>query len=173
MKWLIEKSRYLSLIGVFGLLVGAIISFIFGLFQTYKTIEETILNYAGENYKLSSLFGCLDSFLVAVALLVLAVSIYELFIGDLDVPDWMLVQNLSELKAKFGFVIVPVIAVKFLQKLLESENALDTLYYGIAVALVSVSLTIFNYVGEKEKLEELKVKSEEEKTNEKRAEDVK
>ena len=172
MKWLVENSRYLSLIGVFGLLAGAIISFTFGLYKTYKTIVETILNYAGEDYKLSALFGCLDNFLVAVALLVIAVSIYELFIGDLDVPDWMLVHNLSELKAKFGFVIVPVIAVKFLQKFLESESALDTLYFGIAVALVSISLTIFNYVGEIEKREEMKIRSNEKKS-EKRAEDVK
>lgn len=116
MRWLIEKSRYLALVGVFGLLAGSILSFLFGLYQTYTTIEETILKYTSEDYKLSALFSCLDSFLVAVALLVIAISIYELFIGELDVPDWMLVRNLSELKAKFGFVIVPVIAVKFLQK---------------------------------------------------------
>ena len=171
MKWLIEKSRYLALIGVFGLLAGALLSFFFGAYKTLKTIEETVLNYASDEYKLIALFDCLDSFLIAVALLVIAISLYELFIGGLEVPDWMLVHNLSELKAKFGFVIIPVIAVKFLQKLLASENALDTLYYGIAVAVVSVSLTIFNYVGEKEKVEELKMKEKEE-SNEKRAEDV-
>ena len=172
MKWLVEKSRYLSLIGVFGLLTGALIAFFYGAYKTVKTIQETVLNYASQDYKLIALFDCLDSFLVAVALLVIAISIYELFIGELEVPDWMLVKNLSELKAKFGFVIVPVIAVKFLQKLLASENALDTLYYGIAVALVSVSLTIFNYVGEKEKLDEIKIQSEEEKANETRAKDL-
>lgn len=171
MKWLIEKSRYLALIGVFGLLTGAIIAFFFGAYKTFKTFKETVINYASDEYKLIALFDCLDSFLIAVALLVIAISLYELFIGGLDVPDWMLVHNLSELKAKFGFVIIPVIAVKFLQKLLASESALDTLYYGIAVALVSVSLTIFNYVGEKEKLEEIKLRKEE-KSNEKRAEDV-
>lgn len=171
MKWLVEKSRYLALIGVFGLLVGALISFFFGAYRTVKTIKETIINYASSEYKLIALFDCLDSFLIAVALLVLAISLYELFIGSLNVPDWMLVHNLSELKAKFGFVIVPVIAVKFLQKFLASENALETLYYGIAVSLVSVSLTIFNYIGEKEKLDEKKMLSEE-KNNEKRAKDL-
>jgi hypothetical protein len=65
----------------------------------------------------------------------------------------------------------PIIAVKFLQKLLSSESALETLYYGIAVSLVSVSLTIFNYVGEKEKEEEIKMHKESEK-DEKRAGDL-
>jgi hypothetical protein len=58
------------------------------------------------------------------------VSLYELFIGELKVPDWMLVRNLDELKSKFTFVIVPVMAVKFLQKILQGESALDVLYYG-------------------------------------------
>lgn len=171
MKWLIEKSRYLALIGVFGLLAGAMLSFFYGAYKTVEAFKETVLNYASSNYKLILLFDCLDSFLVAIALLVLSISVYELFIGKLDVPDWMLVQNLSELKAKFGFVIVPVIAVKFLQKLLSSESALETLYYGIAVSLVSISLTIFSYVGEKEKEAELKMHEKSE-GNEKRAEDV-
>ncbi len=171
MKWIIEKSRYLALIGVFGLLAGALLSFFYGAYKTVEAFKDTVLNYASNDYKLIVLFDCLDSFLVAVAMLVISISLYELFIGKLDVPDWMLVQNLSELKAKFGFVIVPVIAVKFLQKLLSSESALDTLYYGIAVALVSFSLTIFNYIGEKEKLDEIKMHERNE-GNEKRAEDV-
>ncbi len=171
MKWIIEKSRYLAIIAVFGLLAGALLSFFFGAYRTIEAFKETVLNYASSDYKLIVLFDCLDSFLVAIALLVISISVYELFIGKLDVPDWMLVQNLSELKAKFGFVIVPIIAVKFLQKLLSSESALETLYYGIAVSLVSVSLTIFNYIGEKEKEAEIKMRKESEE-DEKRAGDL-
>ncbi len=81
----------------------------------------------------------------------------------------MLVRNLSELKAKFSFVIIPVMAVKFLQRLLSSENALDTLYFSVAVALVSLSLAAFNYVSEKKKMDELKIHPEEEET---RAQDL-
>lgn len=169
MKWLVEKSRYLALIGVFGLLVGAITAFCWGIYKTLKTIESALSNYDKEEFTLVSLFGSLDSFLIAIALLVLSVSIYELFIGGLEVPDWMTVHDLSELKAKFSLVIIPVMAVKFLQKLISSENALETLYYGIAVALVTTSLTIFNYVSEKEKEAELERHPEAEET---RAEDL-
>ncbi len=107
MKWIIEKSRYLALIGVFGLLAGALLSFFYGAYKTVEAFKETILDYASSDYKLIVLFDCLDSFLVAIALLVISISVYELFIRKLDVPDWMIVQNLSELEAKFGFVIVP------------------------------------------------------------------
>lgn len=176
MKWLIEKSRYLALIGVLGLIVGAMTSLFSGAYKTFKVVENTVLHYSSSEYKLIELFDCLDSFLVAVALIVIAISLYELFIGDLEVPDWMFVRDLSELKAKFSFVIIPILAVQFLQNLLASKNALDLLYYGIAVALVIASLTVFTFVSEKEKELEMKVRSEEDekhlKENEKRAEDV-
>ena len=170
-KWLVEKSRYLALFSVFGLLAGALLALFWGLFKTFETFKLTFVHFADSNYKLISLFDCLDSFLVSAALLVLGVSLYELFIGKLDVPDWMLVKDLNELKAKFTFVIVPVLAVKFVEKLLQSENALETLYYGIAVALVSASLSAFNLVSQKEKEIETKVNPPDE-NQEKRAADL-
>lgn len=76
---------------------------------------------------------------------------YDLFIGELVVPEWMLVKDLTELKAKFTFVIVPVMAVKFVQKILNAENALEVLYCGLAISLVAIALTIFNFVSIKAK----------------------
>ncbi len=169
MKWLIEKSRYLVLIAVGGLFVCAITAYILGAYKTFQTVVLIASNEAKGDFALIVLFDCLDGFLVATAMLVISVSLYELFIGALEVPDWMLVRNLSELKAKFSFVIIPVMAVKFLQRLLSSENALDTLYFGIAVSLVSLSLAAFNYVSEKEKMDELKIHPKEKET---RAQDL-
>src|SRR5437868_13427839 len=116
MKWLIEKSRYLSLVAIVGLLIGSIAALYVGAEKVFKVLQTAFLHYESNNPTLYALFESLDSFLVAIALIVIAVSIYELFIGELEVPDWMLVRNLNELKAKFGFVLIPVIAVKFVQK---------------------------------------------------------
>jgi len=169
MKWLIERSRYLALIGVGGLLVCAVTAFTLGVYKTFRTVVSIALQEAKDDFALILLFDCLDSFLVATAMLVISVSLYELFIGKLKVPDWMLVRNLSELKAKFTFVIIPVMAVKFLQKLLASAEGLQILYYGIAVGVVSISLAAVNYVSEKEKMDELELHPEEDET---RAQDL-
>lgn len=170
MKWLIERARYLSLIGVGGLLVCAVTAFFLGAYKTFRTVEAIIFNGVKGDFALIALFDCLDTFLVATAMLVITVSLYELFIGALAVPDWMLVRNLSELKAKFTFVIIPVMAVKFLQKLLSGESSLDTLYFGVAVGTVAVALAAFNYVSEKEKMDELQIHPEADET---RAQDLK
>ena len=54
--------------------------------------------------------------------------------------------------------------------MLQSTSALDTLYYGTAVALVALALTAFNYVSEKEKEAEIERHPEELET---RAKDLK
>lgn len=169
MKWLIEKSRYISYIGVLVLFVCSLTAYILGAYKTVKTIAAIALGEVKGDLALVELFNCLDTVLVATALLVISVSLYELFIGELKVPDWMLVRNLDELKSKFNFVIVPVITVKFLQKILRGENALDVFYYGIAIALVTAALAAFNYVAEKERMDELERHPEEEET---RAQDL-
>jgi uncharacterized membrane protein YqhA len=169
MKWLIEKSRYIAYIGVLVLFVCSLTAFILGMYKTVTTVTAIALNEVKDDFALVALFDCLDIILVATAMLVISISLYELFIGGLKVPDWMLVRDLNELKAKFSFVIIPVLAVKFLQKLLASENALDTLYYGIAVALVTIGLAMFNYVSEKERMDELEIHPEQDET---RAQDL-
>ena len=170
MKWLVEKSRYLSYVAIVGMLFGVLASLYVGAEKTVKVIQIAILHYESNSPTLYVLFEALDSFLVAVALLVISVSLYELFIGGLKVPDWMLVKNLDEMKAKFGSVLIPIMAVKFVKKLLQSDNSLETLYYGIAVALVAFALTAFNYVADKEKEADLMRNPGE---DEMRAEDLK
>lgn len=172
MKWLVERSRYLPIVSVFGMLTGAIAALFLGAVKTFELIKTVIGNYHESEPSLYVLFEALDCFLVATALIVVAVSLYELFISGLEVPDWMLVKDLTELKAKFTFVIIPVMAVKFVQKILKYENAVDTLYYGAAIALVAFALTAFNFISIKEK-EAKKIEKELEDGSETRAEDLK
>lgn len=164
MKWLIEKSRFLALVPVLGLQVGALAALYVGIEKLVRVVQVAVLNYTTASPTLFVLLECLDSFLIALALIVISVSLYELFVDDLSIPDWMKVKNLTELKAKFGVVLIPIMAVKFLQKLLQSESALETMYYGIAIALVSTALTVLTFVSEKEKEIELEQTPEEEET---------
>lgn len=154
------------------MLTGAIAALFLGVVKTFELIKTVIGNYHESEPSLYVLFEALDCFLVATALIVVAVSLYELFISGLEVPDWMLVKDLTELKAKFTFVIIPVMAVKFVQKILKYESAVDTLYYGAAIALVAFALTAFNFISIKEK-EAKKIEKEMEDGSETRAEDLK
>lgn len=171
MKWLIEKSRYLPIVSVFGMLAGSVAALFLGIVKTFDVLKTAFTKYEETEPGLYVLFEALDCFLVATALIVVAISLYELFIGGLEVPDWMLVKDLTELKAKFTFVIIPVMAVKFVQKILKYEDAIDTLYYGLGIAAVAVALTAFNFISIKEK-EAKEVEKEKDDDSETRAEDL-
>ncbi|MCY7374607.1 MAG: YqhA family protein [Pyrinomonadaceae bacterium] len=172
MKWLIERSRYLPIVSVFGMLVGAIVALFLGVVKTVQVLQTAATKFQESEPTLYILFEALDCFLIATALIVIAVGLYELFIGGLEVPDWMLVKNLNELKAKFTFVIIPVMAVKFVQKILQSENPLDLFYDGAAIAFVALALTAFNFVSLKEKEVETEIEKNSDET-ETRAADLK
>ena len=154
------------------MLLGAIAALFIGCVKTAQVLQTAFTQFHESEPTLYVLFEALDCFLIATALVVVAVSLYELFIGELNVPDWMLVKDLTELKAKFTFVIVPVMAVKFVQKILKYENAADTLYYGLGIAAVALALTAFNFVSIKEK-EAREVEKQFDDGNETRAQDLK
>ena len=53
---------------------------------------------------------------------VIAIAPFGLFVGAPDVRDRMFVRTLNELKAKFTFVILPAMPVKFVQKILSGRE---------------------------------------------------
>ena len=147
MKYILEKSKYLALIGVVALLLAAVAAFLWGTFKTVDTISLVISSMGRDKAITVELIEIVDSFLVATAVLIFATSLYELFIGKLDLPDWMLAHDLYDLKTKLSSMIVLVMAVKFLEKLLDVKNANDLLQVGIATALMSAVLIAFGHFG--------------------------
>lgn len=141
----------MPIVSVIGMLVGSIAALFLGAVKTVHVVQTALTDFKESEPTLYVLFEALDCFLISTALIVVAVSLYELFVGGLEVPDWMLVKDLTELKAKFTFVIIPVMAVKFVQKILKYEDAVDTLYYGLGIAAVTFALTAFNFISIKEK----------------------
>jgi uncharacterized membrane protein YqhA len=150
MKTIIEKTRYLNFIAVIALMLATVDAFVLGLIKTYKAIQVIITTGGRDPLILFYLIQLVDTFLVAIVLYIFAVSVYELFIGKLDLPDWMLAHNLHDLKAKLSSVIILVAAVRFLENLIEGKDALQLLYMGGAVALVSAALIAFSVLGEKD-----------------------
>ena len=148
MKYILEKSRYLAIIGVASLLVATVAAFAWGTFKTAHVVMLVIESMGKDPAITVEFIEIVDSFLIATAILIFTVSLYELFIADLDVPEWMVAHNLYELKSKLSSMVVLVMGVKFVQKVLD-KNAADLLQTGIAIAVVSAVLIAFGYFGNK------------------------
>lgn len=150
MKFILEKSRYLAVIGVISLLIAALAAFAWGTLKTIHAVMLVIESLGADAAITIEFIEIVDSFLIATAILIFTVSLYELFVGEINVPEWMLAHNLYELKTKLSSMVVLVMGVKFLQKLIEVKDAAELMQTGIAIAIVSAVLIAFGYFGKKD-----------------------
>jgi uncharacterized membrane protein YqhA len=149
MSKLLEKSRYLAIIGVLGLLVAALASFGWGIIQTIHAVKIIVESQGADIGITVAIIEIVDIFLIATTLLIFSVNLYELFIADIDVPEWMVSHDLYELKTKLSSMVILVMAVKFIEKMVDVKNYTELLQYGTAIALVSGVLIAFGSFGHK------------------------
>jgi uncharacterized protein (TIGR00645 family) len=150
LKTILEKSRYLVLIGIIPMLIASVAAFAWGLMQT---VQVVVLGFTSLGMDKALVLGFLlivDIFLIATTLLIFTISLYELFIGEIDAPDWMIAHSLNDLKIKLSSMMVLVMAIKFLEMFMKGGNAQDLLWTGLAISLVSGVLIAFGYYGKKE-----------------------
>jgi uncharacterized membrane protein YqhA len=83
-------------------------------------------------------------------LLVIGYGLYELFIDtDIDVPDWLKVNDLDDLKSKLIGVVVAIIAVVFVGVFVDSNRASDVVAYGLGAGALVAGLGIFAFATRK------------------------
>lgn len=145
MEKILEKSKNLILIAVVSSLAASIAAFLWGAAKTATIILNLVTSYGKDPLAAIALIELMDTFLIATALFIFAVGMYELFIKDINLPKWLVIHNLHDLKSKLGSVIILVMAVKFLEHLVEWKDPQGTLFYGIAIAVVSASLIAFSH----------------------------
>jgi uncharacterized membrane protein YqhA len=150
MKQVVEKSRYLAVLGVIGLLATGVVAFTWGLYKTGLAILSVLTTDAQSTTIILETIKIMDIFLVATTLLIFAASLYELFIAELNVPEWMIAHNLHELKSKLSSMIVLVMAGKFAEDLFSGVKGNDLMMEGIAIAVISATLIAFSYFGKKD-----------------------
>ena len=147
---ILENSKNLIIIAVVFSLLASVAAFLWGGIKTLTVIWNIIKTFGKDPLSAIALIEIMDIFLIATALLIFAVGMYELFIRDIDIPGWLTIKNLHDLKAKLGSVIILVMTVTFLKHLVEWRDPQGTFYFGIAVAVVSASLIAFSHFGGKD-----------------------
>ncbi|MDX2138764.1 MAG: YqhA family protein [Chloroflexota bacterium] len=149
MKKLLEKTRYLAIVGIASLILAALAAFGWGLVKTVGAVSLIVTSYGQDPHVAISLIELVEGFLIAAALLIFAVSMYGLFVGELALPDWMVASNLHELESKLSSMVILIMAVKFLEHLEEWEDPQDTVLFGVAIAVVSATLIALDHFGGK------------------------
>lgn len=146
MKTIIEKSKYLSLLAVITLLLTFALSLFWGIAQAVKTWGEIILSQGQSPDIIVFILKLVDAFLVAIVLYILAASLYELFVGNVELPSQLEARSLPELKSKLSSMIVLVLAVHGVEVIFdEGITGLEMLWQVIAISLIVIILIVFSY----------------------------
>jgi uncharacterized membrane protein YqhA len=134
----VSSTRYLALAGVLFSLVAALAAYAWGGVRTVQLIVR--LGHGELEGMAVGLVQVMDGFLIASGLLIFGLGLYELFVGEIELPQWLVFRDFESLKGRLAGVIVMVMAVAFLERLELGGDAHGLLEAGVGVALVSAVL---------------------------------
>jgi len=146
---LLASSRYLIILAVIGSFVAGTVLLIFDVFDTIQLVallDDSFENPAkGGKLLMIEAIQLVDLYLVAVVMYLIALGLFELFIDDrLDLPDWLEIHGINDLKEILISVIMVVMAVYFLSVVLSWEKGDNSiLYLGGGIAVMIFALTYF------------------------------
>ena len=110
----------------------------------------TVIDVITEGTKLKltivEILTAVDAILLGTVLLVIGYGLYELFIDeDLEVPMWLQVQDLDDLKSKLIGVVVAIISVIFVGVFVDTNRASDVISYGVGAGAILTGLALFAF----------------------------
>ncbi|MEQ1699810.1 MAG: YqhA family protein [Ilumatobacteraceae bacterium] len=143
---LLSRARYIVIIAVGGLSVMGAATFVWAIAKSVKLISVLLDGGWRGDAALVDLLGVIDIYLLAIVQVIVAIGLYELFIGDLDVPDWLEVSSIDDLKKSIVDVLIIFIGVKGIEGLLEAKRPLDSLMFAGAAAVMIGALALFSLV---------------------------
>jgi uncharacterized membrane protein YqhA len=150
MRRLIEISRYAVTLPAIASLVGGILLMILGSIGIVLATFATILSRAPLKETIVAILTSVDAILLGTVLLVIGYGLYELFVDtNLEIPAWLEINTLDDLKAKLIGVIVAIIAVIFVGVLVDADSASDVMFYGAGAGAVIIALAGFSYATKK------------------------
>ena len=139
----LESSRFLAIIAVVGMLATSLATFGWSIARTVLFVSELFDGKWRSDIQVVSLLKVIDTYLLALVQLIIAVGLYELFVGSLNVPEWLRIESLDDLKKSIIDILVVFVAVKGIEGLLKQGSALQALTFVGAAASLILVLTLF------------------------------
>jgi len=136
-------TRYLAMIAVVGLTATTLATFGLAIAKTLSMVGKAAGGSWRDELIVVAVLEAMDTYLLAVVQLIVVFGLYELFVGDLDLPAWLEARSLEDLKKPIIDVLVVFVAIKGIERFLVADEPLDALYSVGAVALLIGPLTAF------------------------------
>lgn len=151
MKKLLGLTRYAVLVPSLASILGALLLMAQGSIEMVIVVIDAVSNQSSLKSSIVDVLTAVDAILLGTVLLVIGYGLYELFIdAELDVPLWLRVYDLDDLKSKLIGVVVAIIAVVFVGIFVDANRSADVISYGVGAGALVVGLAIFAFATKKE-----------------------
>jgi uncharacterized membrane protein YqhA len=152
MRKILGLTRYAVIVPSIAAILGALLLMAQGSLEIVLVIIEAVLNDAYLKDTIVDVLTAVDAILLGTVLLVIGYGLYELFVDTrLEVPAWLQVRDLDDLKSKLIGVVVAIIAVVFVGVFVDANRASDVLSYGLGAGALVAGLALFALATKKDK----------------------
>ena len=145
MERILQSSRILVLLTIVVCAAAACLLYLSSAVIVYNIIWETLSQLPdtpdlGKRLAVK-LLKVLDTLLIALTFQIIATGLYRLFLGDVENLDKGLlkamdIKNFHDLKITLMQVASVIMVILFLEQAVEVGATLETLYFGLAIAVV-------------------------------------
>ena len=144
MRKILGLTRYAVIVPSIAAIIGALLLMAQGSIEIVMVIIDAVLNDAYLKDTIVDVLTAIDAILLGTVLLVIGYGLYELFVDTrLEVPTWLQVRDLDDLKSKLIGVVVAIIAVVFVGVFVDSNRAADVVSYGLGAGALVAGLALF------------------------------
>jgi uncharacterized membrane protein YqhA len=144
MRKLLGLTRYAVLVPAVASVIGALLLMAQGSISILMIVWDAVLNDAYLKDTIVEVLTAVDAILLGTVLLVIGYGLYELFVDTrLEVPEWLEVRDLDDLKSKLIGVVVAIIAVVFVGVFVDTNRAADVVAYGVGAGALVAGLALF------------------------------
>jgi uncharacterized membrane protein YqhA len=150
MRKILGLTRYVVFIPAVASIIGALLLMAQGSIAMIEAVYDSVTGASYLKVTIVEVLTAVDAILLGTVLLVIGYGLYELFVDtDLEVPVWLEVKDLDDLKSKLIGVVVAIIAVIFVGVFVDTDRAADVVSYGLGAGALVAGLAIFAFATKK------------------------
>lgn len=144
-------TRYSVFVPALAAMLGAVLLLAQGSIAVVIAVFDAIVEQTPLKDTIVQVLTAVDAILLGTVLLVIGYGLYELFVdSDIELPKWLQVRDLDDLKSKLIGVVVAIIAVIFVGVLVDANRAADVISYGVGAGALVLGLAFFAYATKKD-----------------------
>lgn len=144
MRKILGLTRYAVFVPALASIVGALLLMAQGSFEMVMVVADAVTADTYLKDTVVDVLTAVDAILLGTVLLVIGYGLYELFVDDgIEVPAWLQVRDLDDLKSKLIGVVVAIIAVVFVGVFVDSNRATEVVAYGVGAGALVAGLALF------------------------------